>query len=470
MKELTLALCFVFAMTSMVRADPGEIFTSIDNFTPPIMWDNVGGRDGHVGQTFLAVDANIIGIHVHIGNIPGLRALGPLTGPADLVLLDASNTSTPVELARYGFVRPGAELQGEFDFLFPAAIPIVPGNRYFIGIDAMDLFGLSMPSVTTSTYSGGAEAFYYDGSLHLAGSGRDLNFRILSREPGIIDTSFARPPLCRAANFSSGRCQDTNPGIDTFPVTAVLDHIGDYYSPDGFVKAFRTDIGCASPPCVPQANFGANLSPSGYRQDCAGTPISFSGVLVYVGASSPGSIGTCSGGLTGATSYLNYDGHSGYDFETSYGDVILAAAAGILDAPVHFDSVLAANASNFNALRIRHFNGAETWYLHAIAGSQCTAAGLCNPGQSVHVRDRQPIGFAGNTGLGCGACTAGSCPCDHLHFEIRAADEPSDSIDPFGCAASVASGDPDRCANSRLWLTGVLFQDGFETGNTDGWN
>lgn len=134
------------------------------------------------------------------------------------------------------------------------------------------------------------------------------------------------------------------------------------------------------------------------------------------------------------------------------------------------DPVFGENTTNLNALRIRHANGSETWYLHSLNGSECTLADLCAAGESKSVRARQPIAFVGNTGLGCGGCSDVSCPCSQVHFEVRAADDPDQSIDPFGCAPDVASVDPARCANSRLWLDGALLVDGFESGNADAWS
>jgi hypothetical protein len=411
----------------------GQVFTSIEHLSPPLGWDNLGA--GLAGQTFLAAHQNFFGVRLHIGQAGGPPSLGSLIGPADLVLMDAANYSAPIELARFEVVGSGAERQGVFDFLFPAAIPTEVGHRYYFGIDAADLFGMGLANGSMSTYPDGEEAYHQNGVITPRGSMRDLSFRVYWREPGIVDAPYLTPPLCRAANYSEGRCNDTAPGIDSFAATAVLDHLGGYYQSDGLIRAFRTDLGCSSPPCLGQANFGANVAPSGYRQDCNGTPIHIFG-LAYVGAAGSGGVGSCPGGSTNAAAYLNYDGHSGYDFDTSFGDVVVAAAAGYLDAPTGSDPVLGPGVESFNALRIRHYNGSETWYLHSQPTSQCALAGLCTPGQIVPIRARQPIALAGNTGLGCGPCSSGSCPCDHLHFELRPADEPIDSVDPFGWRVS----------------------------------
>lgn len=459
---------FAFQIYKDDALTAGRVFTSIEHLSAPGAYDNQGG--GLSGQTFLAVYENFFGVRLYIGKPGGPDALGRLVGPADLVFMDAASLSSPVELERFEVVPVGTELEGVFDFILPAAIPTQPGRRYFVGIDAPDLFGIGMVNGTSSTYPEGEQAFVANGVLVLAGNNRDLTFRILSREPGVVPNAFLTPPLCKAASLISGTCQDQVPGIATLPVTAVLDHSGDYQDLDGLVKAFRTDLGCSSPPCVGNSLFGTSLAAPGYRQDCSGTPIGFGSALTYVGLPGSGGMGSCPGGATGSASYLNIDGHSGYDFDASNGDVILAAAAGYLDAPTGPDPILGANTEVFGALRIRHYNGAETWYLHGRPGSECALAGLCTPGKRIYVKARQAIALAGNTGLGCGPCTTESCPCDSLHFEVRAADKPIDSLDPFACAPDVLSLDLRRCPSTPFWLDGAIFRDGFESGDASAWH
>lgn len=172
----------------------------------------------------------------------------------------------------------------------------------------------------------------------------------------------------------------------------------------------------------------------------------------------------------GGTSYLNYNGHSGYDFDTVYGDVVLAAAGGVLDKPLGTDPVLG-NPENFNALRIRHPNGLETWYLHVREGSECSVVGLCTAGQEVQVEARQAIALAGNTGTGGGSCSPppGTCHGDHLHFEVRLSASPSEVTDPFGCDPSVAAVDGVRCRTGSLWIDRV-YASGFDDGGLCNWS
>lgn len=458
---------FSFRIYKEGSSSAGSVFISIDHLFETGIYDNQG--DGLSGQTFLATSQNFFGVRLFIGKPGGPVSLSSLIGPADLVLMDAASLDSPVEIERFEVVPAGVELEGVFDFILPVSIPTQLGHRYFVGIDAADFFGIGLVNGTSSTYPDGEQAFFINGVLVPAGNNRDLTFRIYSREPGIVQDAFLTVPLCRSASFTSGVCRDASPAVSLQPMTAVLDHFGNYQDLDGIVKAFRTDLGCASPPCVGSSSFGTHTAGAAYRQDCSGTPINFSGQLDYVGLPGIGGLGSCPGGSTSSTSYLGSDGHSGYDFDTDYGDVILAAAAGYLDAPVGPDPILGANAEFFHALRIRHYNGAETWYLHAQPGTECALAGLCTPGERKYVNARQAIALAGNTGLGCGTCTAGSCPCAHLHFELRAADSPIDSIDPFACASDVLSLDLPRCPTIRLWLEGSLFRDDFESGDTSAW-
>lgn len=281
---------------------------------------------------------------------------------------------------------------------------------------------------------------------------------------------FLRVPVCKENDFSGGSCSSSVSGIHSWVVTAILDHSGSYYQADGTVKAFVTDLSCTGgAPCIGEVANGSNTPPAGYRLDCAGTPVDFGDRLNYVGVDA-GDSGQCGPptGNTAASAYINYDGHSGYDLDTTFGDVVLAAAAGILEFPPSPDAVIG-NASSFNALRIRHSNGLESWYLHTQPGSECDLVGLCTGGQSVEVHAGQAIALAGNTGLGCGPCTADGCSCDHLHFEVRFSISPTEVIDPFGCGSEVAAGDPIRCSSNRLWLD-EIFADGFEAGDFTAWS
>lgn len=237
-----------------------------------------------------------------------------------------------------------------------------------------------------------------------------------------------------------------DPRISAKFISAVLDHsIPTGYNCnrppgicDGVVLAFDNSEGSSS--------YGEGSgSPPGYPQE-GRRPFSFRGHFDYVGAE-------------GGVGYLEYDGHSGYDFRYERGRPILAAATGTLIVPTR-DPVNNRSGSNpqttYNTLKIEHENGYETWYLHAIEGSECIAFGCDraigerpHPGDRVAVRRGQPIAEVGTTSpqpIG-----------PHLHFEVRMGAE--QVVDPFGCAPAVAAKDPGSCGRP-LWLTGDGAPDG----------
>jgi len=230
------------------------------------------------------------------------------------------------------------------------------------------------------------------------------------------------------------------------------------------VIAFDSQVG--------DAEFGENAQPPGYRESCAGDIFSFPD-FVYAGSISGGT-GTCPGGLTGAQSYLDYDGHSGYDFnyagDSDQGDPILATAAGWLEIPASdfVNAPCTGDAGQYNSLRILHSNGLETWYLHAIEGSECIPfnGSSCSgpddparptPGEMVWVDAGSRIGSVGATGTGS----------PHLHFEVRQSNT-QQPVDPFGCSSGTRLIDPAGCAVPNLWS--LVFVDRFETGDTSGWS
>lgn len=193
---------------------------------------------------------------------------------------------------------------------------------------------------------------------------------------------------------------------------------------------------------------GANDPPSGYRTCQPPCPITFPN-FNYVGSGQD-------------NTYLNYDGHPGYDF--AYGDTewIVAAADGWLDRPLedYVNNPCSGNATAQNQLRIQHGNGLETWYLHSAVGSECSIfPQLCLPGGGpVFLTAGQRIARVSNTG----AATA------HLHFEVRrVADQ--QIVDPFGCTDTARAQDPAACLpGGPLWRE--IFHDGFESGNFASWS
>lgn len=197
----------------------------------------------------------------------------------------------------------------------------------------------------------------------------------------------------------------------TAEVSAILDHsvptgynCHSQQACDGVVLAFNYEKGDQL----------SNCAPPGYSRVPA-TPF-LEGVLNYVGSACRVSPSNMS-----PRQFLDYDGHSGYDFR--YANVeIVAAADGVLEVPA-VDPINNPNGSSpkatFNSLRITHSNGLETWYLHAVEGSECLPfqQHVCKamsparpqPGAAIPVTAGQTIGVVGRTGTGS----------PHLHFEVR---------------------------------------------------
>jgi len=261
-------------------------------------------------------------------------------------------------------------------------------------------------------------------------------------------------------------------------ISAIMDHsqpgVYNCHSSDtcdNVVLAFNGEKG--------EKRYGLNCSPSGYRQDCAGAPFFVAEEITYVGSCGGSAGSECPQGPDEqGNHFLNYDGHSGTDFAYEEGRQVLAAAGGTLEVPL-LDEVNCSGVDphqQFNTLRILHANGLETWYLHLKEGSECWAfhGKLCAPdsperplpGASVYVHAGQRIGEVGNTGV-AGCARPPVVGGFHLHFEVR---RTSDQlvIDPFGCAATVGSVDPEACVG-RLWVD-VIFDDGFESGDCSAWD
>lgn len=104
-----------------------------------------------------------------------------------------------------------------------------------------------------------------------------------------VPEAFLRFPLCDADEFTGSVCA-TNVDPSVWPVTAILDHSGGYYTEvDGRVLPFSTELVCdpgdgGTSECDGELLLGSNGPPqSGYRLDCAGTPVDFGGRLAYVG-------------------------------------------------------------------------------------------------------------------------------------------------------------------------------------------
>lgn len=259
---------------------------------------------------------------------------------------------------------------------------------------------------------------------------------IIARGERLAVPKFLRFPV--DAVCSNGRPCDAY----TAYISSVQDHsvptgynCNSTHTCDGIIRAFTNEVGNSA--------FGSNSSPPGYPKDNNGSRFYITDH--YIGVTPD----PCKDGSGVPTtcfpkeSYLNYDGHSGYDYSYS-GKPILAAADGTLEVPVA-DPVNNPNSNphdKFNSLQIVHDNGYETWYLHAIEGSECIAfhsdklscspdsTSRPKPGDKVAVKAGQQIGIVGST------CHGAGCPLGpHLHFEVRDPTRPTNDpdyvVDPY---------------------------------------
>jgi hypothetical protein len=299
-----------------------------------------------------------------------------------------------------------------------------------------------------------------NGKIYAIGGGNATGFLTTNEEYTPEPASFLTLPL-------KVTCKDSVPGKSlpctpyTAKISAVLDHsVPTIYNCDfsnetddptddcdGVVLAFNAEEG--------RKEFGENCPPPGYKKDAKGTPFFKNKEINYVGVGCP----PVDTQIFPPRRYLNYDGHSGYDFKYGKGTPILAAADGTLEVPAS-DPINNPPGSDpktsFNTLRIIHPNGYETWYLHAREGSECIAfigrpcgknsPSRPQPGDTVQVKAGGIIGRVGNTGTDCDKRNVEGC--FHLHFEVRIGD--TQVVDPFGCAATVQAIDPLACV-SKLW-------------------
>jgi hypothetical protein len=152
----------------------------------PEFYDNAG-LGSPFGQTFIAEDLSFLGITFYIGDPtrPGELSVDALTGDADLVLYEATDLSSPVELERRRVQSGSTSTFGITTFTFSRQVSTVIGTRYFAAIDALDGFGLGLRSATSS-YPGGSEAAKVGTVIQEIG-GRDTAFAVIAvPEPGSV--------------------------------------------------------------------------------------------------------------------------------------------------------------------------------------------------------------------------------------------------------------------------------------------
>jgi DNA-binding beta-propeller fold protein YncE len=206
----------------------------------------------------------------------------------------------------------------------------------------------------------------------------------------------------------------------TARISAVMDHSGTpldpvnnpghFYVADGKVQAFTGEVG--------EITFGENCIPGPGYKNQDGTDF-LANSLNYVGTASCKKNELLSPDAdTNPKRFLNYDGHSGYDYSYPKRTPIVAPAGGqLFKATV--DDVNHNRQCPFNGWKewhtfyIVHENGYSTWYLHADELEGAIDKQIGNDfTKSVTVNKGEVVGFVGQFGKCFGVG-------QHLHFEVR---------------------------------------------------
>lgn len=184
---------FLFSGGSSTGRVPGALLPSVDNLlihqgvtcnpsinqliSPPLVYDNVGKN---WGQTFTAVSKSFSGVRVFVGDPtrPISNGIGPLMGPAELVLFDAD---TATELARSEVLPANAVVSGEIDLLLQQPVATQIGKKYYFAIDSNNIspaYGIGLANYL-STYVDGSEAYIDAGGTIVEHyMNRDLSFNV----------------------------------------------------------------------------------------------------------------------------------------------------------------------------------------------------------------------------------------------------------------------------------------------------
>ncbi len=178
-------MIFRYAVLALaVCTSIGPANAAPNHLAAPAAYDNVGGGVSW-GQTFVSEESLILGARWYIEDPtrPNEPLVNALVGPADLVLYDATNIASPIELARTQVLDANGSLSGLSTLAFAAPVSTPVGGIFYIAIEAGDGFGTGLRSVDSSTYAGGSQAFINGGAIVEVASGRDTSFEILSAVP-----------------------------------------------------------------------------------------------------------------------------------------------------------------------------------------------------------------------------------------------------------------------------------------------
>ncbi|MBI3798168.1 MAG: peptidoglycan DD-metalloendopeptidase family protein [Deltaproteobacteria bacterium] len=237
---------------------------------------------------------------------------------------------------------------------------------------------------------------------------------------------------------------------DTAPINSVFDHFMSIFYSSGkretrdleeakIVTAFSGETGRE------ENGGGCDGSAPGYKKNLQGDPFTLGGMATYQGS-------PC------GPQFLQYDGHTGYDYNYGRGTPILTAAPGVIKIPQAGEDNVYSHPEKFNAVVVVHDNGFETWYLHARTLLKSDGDVVEEGGQIAEV---------GCTGLKKCNEKKGTGPY-HLHLEVRRTEivplvvttasgissgkifTYSTPVDPYGWAGT----DPDpysKAINVPLW-------------------
>ena len=196
------------------------------------------------------------------------------------------------------------------------------------------------------------------------------------------------------------------------PISAVMDHSGtpldlvnpcEWESIDNSVVTFTGEKG--------ERIFGMNCSDGGLHpgyKNSTGAAF-LKGVVNYIGAR----CGPVDSEMYNHPErFLNYDGHSGYDYPATLSTKVFAAADGNLRK--------AHSWTNDHGFYIEHPNGYSTWYYHCYALEPAIEEAL-QTANFVPVQRNDPIATIGKVGA----------DAYHLHFEVRSQVDWHYIVDPY---------------------------------------
>lgn len=274
----------------------------------------------------------------------------------------------------------------------PGATELLNGDLLLTGLEPAESHGAAIyhPSSDSATPVGRGMLFATGHTAVRLNDGRVLVTGGVDANLGTFATGMIFDPAYISGPFlTRAPIESVTGGLRTAEISAVLDH---HVPRTGVLSDWCFPYTCTSTnlcnthptPCegpnqelhvlafdgqLGNEIYGANEHPPGYRKSCEAEAFTFP-QFQYLGTD--GAPPPPCGDASLRDTYLNYDGHPGYDFAYGPTEWIVAAADGWLERPDddYVNSPCSGNPTTFNQLRIRHSNGLETWYLHSVVGSE----------------------------------------------------------------------------------------------------